>query len=129
LSVVRSRLAPVPPRPSVLPPGAGNEKPEKALKADDEGAKKSEKRTVRQTGVIQGHLDTPAIRPNGDGDVASIATTEQTQDGLPNVPGRPGRFAQSTRRSMIVQPQADGLAELVLGLRWAGRESALADTW
>lgn len=42
LSVVRSLLAPVPPRSSVLPPGAGNEEPKKALKADDEGAQKTE---------------------------------------------------------------------------------------
>jgi hypothetical protein len=36
--------------------------------------------------------------------VASIATIEQTQRGLPNEPGRPGRFAQSTGRSVNVQP-------------------------
>jgi len=77
------RLAPVPPRSSVLPPGAGNEEAKKALKADDEGAKKTEDRTVRQTCVVQGHLDTPTIRTNRDGDVASIATIEQTQEWSP----------------------------------------------
>ena len=99
-----SRLAPVPPVASVLPPGAGNEEPKKALKADDEGAQESEGRAVRQAGVVQGHLDTPAVRPNGDGNMASIATIEQTQHGLQNVPGSPGRSAQSTSRSVIAQP-------------------------
>ena len=83
VAVVRSLLASVPPRSSVLPPGAGNEEAKKALKADDEGAKKTEDRTVRQTCVVQGHLDTPTIRTNRDGDVASIATIEQTQDWSP----------------------------------------------
>jgi len=36
-------------------------------------------------------------------------------------PGGPGRFAQSTRRPVIVQPRADEVAELLLGPRWAGR--------
>jgi len=83
LTVVRSLLAPVPPRPSVLPPGAGNEKPEKALKADDERAKKTEERTVRQTRVVHGQLDTPTIGSNRDRDVASIAAIEQTQGWSP----------------------------------------------
>jgi hypothetical protein len=47
--------------------------------------------------------------------------------GLPHMPGRSGRFAQSTRRSVIMQPRANGLAELGLGPRWAGRQWALAD--
>ena len=102
--MVRSRLAPVPPIASVLPPGAGNEESKKALKTDDERAKKTEERAVRKTGVVQGHLDTPTIRANRDGDVASIATIEQTQGGLQNVPGGPGRFAQSTRRWVFAQP-------------------------
>jgi hypothetical protein len=87
LTVVRTLLAPVPPRSSVLPPGAGNEEPKKALKPDDERAKKTEERTVRQTRVVQGHLDTPAIGSNRDRDVASIAAIEQTQDGLPEMLG------------------------------------------
>jgi hypothetical protein len=36
--------------------------------------------------------------------VAAILAIEQTQHGLPTSPDRPGRFAQSTRRSVIVQP-------------------------
>jgi hypothetical protein len=84
--VVR-RLASVPPVASVLPPGAGNEEPKKALETDDERAKETEERTVRETGVVEGHLDTATVRANRDGDVASIASVEQTQDHLPNVPG------------------------------------------
>ena len=83
LSVVRFALASVPPSASVLPPGAGNEEPKKALKADDERAKKTEEGTVRQTRVVQGHLDTPAIRANRDCHVASIAAIEQTQGWSP----------------------------------------------
>jgi hypothetical protein len=47
--------------------------------------------------------------------------------GLPHMPGRSGRFAQSTRRSVIMQPRANGLAELGLGPRCADRWFALAD--
>ncbi len=84
-------LAPVPPIASVLPPGAGNEEPKKALKPDDERAKKTEERAVRETAVVQGHLDTATVRANRDGDVASIATIEQTQGWSPEqMPGRPG---------------------------------------
>ena len=49
LSVVR-RLAPVPPRSSVLPPGAGN-KAEKAVQPKEERAKKAEERYVVEAGV------------------------------------------------------------------------------
>ena len=81
------RLALVPPRSSVLPPGAGNEEPDKALKADKKGAKKGEERPVRQAGVVQRQLDAATVRRDDDGDVASIAAIEQTQRGLPNEPG------------------------------------------
>ena len=83
MSVDRSLLASVPPSPAVLPPGAGNEEAEKALKTDDERVKETKERTVRQTGVVQGHLDTPAIAPNRDCHVASIAAIEQTQGWSP----------------------------------------------
>jgi hypothetical protein len=36
--------------------------------------------------------------------VAAIVAIEQTQIGLPNVPGQPGRCPQSTRRILIAQP-------------------------
>jgi len=99
-----SRLASVPPCPSVLPPGAGNEKAEKAVKTDQERAKKGEERTVGETRAVQGHLDAPTVRRHDDGDLAAIPAIEQTQCGLPALPGRPERFAQSTGRPVIVQP-------------------------
>jgi hypothetical protein len=43
------RLAPVPPRPSVLPPGAGNEEAEKAVETGKKRAKKTEERYVLKT--------------------------------------------------------------------------------
>src|SRR6476659_7259415 len=78
-----SRLASVPPCPSVLPPGAGNEKAEKAVKTDQERAKKGEERTVGETRAVQRHLDAPTVRRHDDGDLAAIAAIEQTQCGLP----------------------------------------------
>ena len=98
------RLAPVPPRSSVLPPGAGNEKAEKAVKTDQERAKKGEERAVGETRAVQGHLDAPTVRRHDDGDLAAIPAIEQTQCGLPALPGRPGRFAQSTGGTVIVKP-------------------------
>jgi len=150
--VVRSLLAPVPPRTSVLPPGAGNEEAKKALKTDDEGAKKTEDRTVRETSVVQGHLDTPAIRANRDGDVASIATIEQTQDWSPasartiravravyeafSDRATSGRWRRGAPpRTSVGRPlvrsrryAALGVAELGVGPPWAGRWFALADS-
>jgi hypothetical protein len=99
-----SRLAPVPPCSSVLPPGAGNEEAEKAVKTDEERAKKAEERTVGETCVVQGHLDAPSVRRHDDGDMAAIPAIEQTHCVSRTQPGPPGRFAQSTRRSVIMQP-------------------------
>jgi hypothetical protein len=79
-----SRLAPDPPCPSVLPPGAGNEEPKKAVKTDEQRAKKGEERTVLETGVVQRHLHTATIRPDDDGDVPSISAMKQAQFDLPN---------------------------------------------
>jgi hypothetical protein len=46
-----------------------------------------------------------AIARHDDGDTAAVLAIEQTQHGLQkSSPSRPGRSAQSTRRSMIVQP-------------------------
>jgi hypothetical protein len=76
------RLAPVPPRSSVLPPGAGNEEAEKAVKTGKKRAKKTEERYVIETGVIQRNLDTPTVTGHSDGDMATIPVIEQTQRGL-----------------------------------------------
>ena len=130
MSVVRPRLASVPPRSSVLPPGAGNEELKKALKPDHEGAKKTEERTVRQTGVVQGHLDTPTIGANRDRDVTAIPAIEQTQDSLPDEPGQPGRFAQSTRRLVIMQPPRLHIVPMASCRSRRGRSPrALTNSW
>ena len=115
------RLAPVPPCSSVLPPGAGNEEPEKALKADEERAKKGEERTVRQTGVVQWQLDAATVRRDDDGDVASIAAIEQTQAGLPNET-RPTRAVRAVyeaiRERATTRTAPDGRWRQRLAIRW-----------
>jgi hypothetical protein len=69
----------VPPRPSVLPPGAGNEEAGKALKAGKERANKVEERYAEGIEVADGHGHLPAIRPDGDGDCMAIPAPEQVQ--------------------------------------------------
>jgi hypothetical protein len=76
------RLAPVPPRSSVLPPGAGNEEAEKAVKTGKERAKKTEQRYVVETGAVHRNLDVPAVARHDDGDSAAVLAVEQTQHGL-----------------------------------------------
>jgi len=79
-----SRLASVPPCPSVLPPGAGNEEAEKAVKTDAKRAKETEKRAILEAGVVHRQLDAPTVRRDDDGDMAAIPAIEQTQAGLQN---------------------------------------------
>ena len=74
------RLASVPPRSSVLPPGAGNElkqpiKPRKRSKQVEEGY-------VWEEGRFDGHMDTSSVRRDHDGDLATILSIETTQCGL-----------------------------------------------
>ena len=63
-------LALVPPRSSVLPPGAGNEAQE-ALNADQERANKGEKGYLERV-VLDGHVDAPSVRRHDDGHGAAI---------------------------------------------------------
>src|SRR6476646_8139609 len=93
------RLAPVPPSSSVLPPGAGNEEADEAVKTDEERAKKGEERTVREARVVHGHLHAAAVRRDDDGDVAAIVPIEQTQDGLPNAT-RPTRAVRAVYEAL-----------------------------
>jgi hypothetical protein len=67
---------------SSLPPGAGNEY-EYALNSKLYEAKETEQGHVDQAEVLDRHLDTPAIRPNGDGDVAAAVTVEEAQPDSP----------------------------------------------
>jgi hypothetical protein len=72
-------LALVPPRPSVLPPGAGNEEAKKALKPGKERAKKVEQGYGEGIEVADRHRDATTIGPDGDGDCAAMAAPEQVQ--------------------------------------------------
>jgi hypothetical protein len=94
------RLAPVPPRSSVLPPGAGNEEAEKAVKTGKERAKKTEERYVVETGAVQRNLDTPTVARDRDGNVTVIPAIEQTQRGLHKHPTQPTRAVRAVYESM-----------------------------
>ncbi len=77
-SVAGASVALVPPRSSVLPPGAGNEEAKKAVKPGKERAKQVEKGYVLGE-VAHGHRDAAAIRRHDDGDGAALAISEEAQ--------------------------------------------------
>ncbi len=68
----------LPPRSSVLPPGAGN-KAEKAIQPKEERAKKGEKRYINEPGVAHRQVHAAAIRRDDDGDATAIPSVEQAQ--------------------------------------------------
>ena len=70
----------LPPRSSVLPPGAGNQ-PKKAVQPKEERAKKSEGRYQVEARVDR-HVHAAAISRHDDGDAAAVLAVEQTQVGL-----------------------------------------------
>ncbi len=76
--MIGASVALVPPRSSVLPPGAGNEEP-KALKAGKERAKKIEGGYVLVSEIAQGHGDAAPIGRHDDGDAAAAVTLEEVQ--------------------------------------------------
>jgi len=88
-----SRLATVPPRTSVLPPGAGNE-PKKAIKAQ-ERAKKGEEGYVSEPVRVDRHVDAAAVRRDDDGDSAAIPAIELAQVGLQT--GHPPERSRAVR--------------------------------
>ena len=98
------RLAPVPPRSSVLPPGAGNEEAKKAVETGKERAKKTEQRYVVETGAVQRNLDMPAMARHDDGDRPSVLPIQLAQAGLQTLLPRGGavRCGQSSRVGMGV---------------------------
>ena len=69
---------PDPPRSSVLPPGAGNEEHKKALKAQEERAKKIEG-GYTELEVASGHEHAAAIRRHGDTDGAAVPVQREAQ--------------------------------------------------
>ena len=78
-SVAGASVATVPPRSSVLPPGAGNEEAKEALKAGQERANKVEGGYALGLEVAQGHVDAASIRRHDDGDAAAVATLGEVQ--------------------------------------------------
>jgi hypothetical protein len=80
--VVCALAALVPPRSSVLPPGAGNQL-KKALKAEDERAENALEGEIDQAFVADRHRNASAIRRDHDGDVAAILPVEQAQADSP----------------------------------------------
>ncbi len=72
-------VALVPPRSSVLPPGAGNEEAKEAVKPGKERAKQVEKGYVLGRQVTHGHGDAAAIRRHDDGDGTALAISEEAQ--------------------------------------------------
>ena len=77
--MIGASVALVPPRSSVLPPGAGNEEPKKAVKAGKERANKVEERYVLGFEVAQGHGDAAPIGRHDDGDALPAVTLEEVQ--------------------------------------------------
>jgi hypothetical protein len=121
------RLAPVPPRSSVLPPGAGNEEAEKAVKTGKERAKKTEERYVVETGAVQRNLDTPTVARDRDGNVTGVPAIEQTQRGLHKHPTQPTRAVRAVYESMndrATTRTAPFNDNILAGLRWGEPEAA-----
>ena len=89
-------VALVPPRSSVLPPGAGNEEAKKAVKAGKKRAELIEKGYVagREIADRDGHA--AAIGRHDDGDGAAMAILEQAQATHSQWPAS-GGSAQSSR--------------------------------
>ena len=74
--MVPALAAPDPPRSSVLPPGAGNEEAKKALKAQEERAKKVEG-GYAELEVAGGHGHAAAIRRHDDGNGSAIPVRKE----------------------------------------------------
>jgi hypothetical protein len=87
------RLALVLPRPSVLPPGAGNEL-KKPIKAQQR-AKKREERYIGEAARLDRQMDAATVRRHDDGDLALVLPIELAQGGL--------RSADAARRRRAVR--------------------------
>ena len=119
-SVMRGswRLASVPPRPSVLPPGAGNE-PKKAIKPQKR-AKKREERYVGERVRLDGHMDAATVRRHHDGDHPAILPIELAQAGL--------QHAASARSAPCGSRSLAGFDGASTSPRWSCRASVVWDT-
>ena len=73
----------VPPRSSVLPPGAGNEA-KKAIELEEKRAKNAEEGYVDEAGGPQRELNAATVARQSDDDVAAIPSFKPTQHALPD---------------------------------------------
>jgi hypothetical protein len=95
-SVVGALSASVPPRSSVLPPGAGNEEAKKALKPGKKRAKKVEKGYALGLEVAQGHGHAAAVRrDDNDGAVLALEKAQATDSQAPAVAAGPGSLGDA----------------------------------
>jgi hypothetical protein len=78
--VAGASVASVPPRPSVLPPGAGNkEEPKKVLEPGKQRAKKIERKYALGLEVAQGNAHAAAVSRHDDGDAVAVAALGEVQ--------------------------------------------------
>ncbi len=89
-------VALVPPRSSVLPPGAGNEEAKKAVKAGKKRAELIEQGYVTGREIAERDGHAAAIGRHDDGDGAAMTILEQAQATHSQWPAS-GGFAQSSR--------------------------------
>src|SRR5664279_1643503 len=87
----------LPPRSSVLLPGAGNQA-KKAVQPKEEGAKQGQQYDVDEAGLGHGHVDPPAIAGDNDRDVTTILPVDQAHVRLRGV--RATAFAVLDRASV-----------------------------
>jgi hypothetical protein len=88
--VVGASAALVPPRTSVLPPGAGNEEPKKVLEPGKKRAKKAEKGYVPGLEIAEGHGQASAVGRHDDGDLATLVIREEAQAIVSGAPAGSG---------------------------------------
>src|ERR1035437_8080833 len=66
----------LPPRSSVLLPGAGNEAKE-AVRPKEKRAKQREDHDVDEPGLGQGHVNPPTVAGDNDGDMTTVLAVDQ----------------------------------------------------
>ena len=95
----------LPPRSSVLLPGAGNQA-KKAVQPKKKRAKNRKQYDVDDAGLGQRHIDPATIAGDDDGDVATVLPVDQAHVRLRGDPRRqvPSGSGECTRRRSIAQP-------------------------
>ena len=103
---VGSRWLPaLPPRSSVLLPGAGNEA-KKAIQPKKDRAKKGQQYDVDDSGLGHGHVHAPAVVGDDDRDMATMLAVQQAHVRLRGgcETAVPSGSGECTSRSLIAQP-------------------------